>query len=125
MLAVARVRRLYSVEMGGEPSMADFDRLKIRIGTITRAEPNTTARDPAYRLWIEFGELGVLQSSAKITDRYTDDDLVGRQVVAVTGFPDLRVGGFRSEVLVLGGLTPNGVVLLTPDAPVPPGTEVA
>ena len=111
--------------MSNEATMADYERLRIRIGTVTRAEPNTTARDPAYRLWIDFGELGVLQSSAKITDLYTVDDLVGRRVVAVTGFPSLRVGGFKSEVLVLGGTTERGVVLLAPDDPVPPGTEVA
>jgi tRNA-binding protein len=105
--------------------MADFAKLRIRIGTVTRAEPNTTARDPAYRLWIDFGNLGVMQSSAKITDLYTVDDLVGRRVVAVTGFPSMRVGGFKSEVLVLGGTTEKGVVLLAPDHPVPPGTQVA
>lgn len=73
--------------MSNEATMADYERLRIRIGTVTRAEPNTTAREPAYRLWIDFGDLGVLQSSAKITDLYTIDDLVGRRVVAVTGFP--------------------------------------
>ncbi|MDH3731125.1 MAG: tRNA-binding protein, partial [Acidimicrobiia bacterium] len=65
------------------------------------------------------------QSSAKITDLYDPADLVGRQVIAVTGFDSMRVGGFRSDCLVLGATTPDGVVLLAPDRPVEPGTEVA
>ena len=90
-----------------------------------RAEPNDGARDPSYRLWIDFGELGEKQSSAKITDLYAVEDLPGTQVVAVTGFESIRVGGFRSDVLVLGALTPDGVVLLRPDRTVPPGSEIA
>ncbi|GBE23677.1 MAG TPA: tRNA-binding protein [Actinobacteria bacterium] len=103
----------------------DWEALQVRIGTVVRAEPNTTARNPSYRMWIEFGELGVLQSSAKLTDHYTPDDLVDRQVVAVTGFEPMRVGGFRSDVLVLGAMSPGGVVLLRPDRHVAEGTVVA
>jgi tRNA-binding protein len=107
------------------PTFEDFEALAIRTGTVRRAEPNTTARHPAFKLWIDFGELGELQSSAKITDHYDADDLVGRQIVAVTGFPPMRVAGFRSDVLVLGALTDDGVILLTIDAEVPPGSVVA
>lgn len=107
------------------PSIDDWSALEVRIGTVMRAEPNDGAREAAYRLWIDFGELGELQSSAKITDRYTAADLVGRQVAAVTGFEPMRVGGFRSDVLVLGAVTLDGVVLLRPDEPVDPGTGVA
>jgi len=103
----------------------DWEALQVRIGTVVRAEPNTTARNPSYRMWIEFGELGILQSSAKLTDHYTPDDLVGRQIVAVTGFEPMRVGGFRSDVLVLGAVSPEGVVLLKPDRDVTEGTGVA
>jgi len=116
---------VYAAIVEGVPTFADFERLDIRVGTVRRAEPNETARDPAYRLWIDFGDLGLLQSSAKITDHYAGADLVGRQVVAVTGFAPLRVGGFRSDVLVLGGIDESGVVLLAPDSPMPPGTPVA
>ena len=105
--------------------MSDWHDLGVRAGTIVRAQPNTAARDPAYRLWIDFGPLGELQSSAKITDRYAADELVGTQVIAVTGLPPMKVGGFRSDVLVLGVLTPAGVVLLRPDRPVVSGGEVA
>lgn len=108
-----------------KPTIDDFNALSLRIGTITAAEPNRGARDPAYRLWLDFGDIGERQSSAKITDRYEPEDLVGRQVVAVTGLEPIRIGGFRSDVLVLGALGDGGVVLLAPDRLVPPGTEVA
>lgn len=107
------------------PTLDDWHELAVRIGTVLRAENNDGARDPAYRLWIDFGPYGEVQSSAKITDLYSIDELVGRQVVAVTGFPPLRVGGFRSDVLVLGALTDAGVVLLQPDRPVSDGADVA
>ena len=107
------------------PTISDWHDLAVRSGTIVRAEPNEGARDPSYRLWIDFGELGEKQSSAKITDLYEADDLPGTQIVAVTGFAPIRVGGFRSDVLVLGVLTAEGVVLLRPDRQVPPGSEIA
>ena len=106
------------------PTIEDFTSLAIRVGTVLRAEPNATSRDPALKLWIDFGELGELQSSAKITDHYRPEDLAGRQVVAVTGFEPMRIGGFRSDVLVLGALTPDGVVLLNLDRPVDPGSPI-
>lgn len=107
------------------PTISDWQELAVRVGTVVRAEVNEASRRPAYRLWIDFGELGVLQSSAKITDRYEEASLVSTQVVAVTGFDPIRVAGFRSDVLVLGVLTPDGVVLLRPDTPVAPGSEIA
>ncbi len=103
----------------------DFERLGLRVGTIVRAEPNSGAREPSYRLWINLDEGSVVQSSAKITERYRPEALVDRQVVVVTGFEPLRVGGFRSDVLVLGAVSDDGVVLLRPDEAVPPGTRVA
>jgi tRNA-binding protein len=106
------------------PSLSDWHDMRVRIGTVTKAEPNTGARQPAIALWIDFGDTQ-LQSSAKLTDRYHPEDLIGRQVVAVTGFEAMRVGGFRSDCLVLGALTTEGVVLLAPDSPVSPGADVA
>ena len=107
------------------PTFDDFEALAIRAGTVLRAEPNTGSRHPAIKLWIDFGDLGELQSSARITDRYGPEGLIGRQVVAVTGFPSMRVGGFRSDVLVLGATTDDGVILLNIDSDVPPGSVVA
>lgn len=105
------------------PNIEDFLALGIRVGTVRRVEPNETARHPSYRMWIDFGG-EELQSSAKITQLYRPDDLVGRQVVAVTGFDPIRVGGFRSDVLVLGVETIDGVLLLGVDERVAPGSPV-
>lgn len=99
--------------------------MRLRIGTIVRAEPNPGARDPAYRLWIDFGEDGTKQSSAHLTDLYAATGLVGRQVVAVTGLASLRIGGFRSDVLVLGVETASGVTLLAMDGAVVDGSPVS
>ena len=107
------------------PTIAEWHQFAVRTGTVIRAETNEAARHPAYRMWIDFGDLGILQSSAKVTDHYRAADLVGTQVIAVTGFAPLHVAGFRSEVLVLGALTEGGVVLVRPDKPVPPGSTIA
>jgi tRNA-binding protein len=107
------------------PTIDDWHEFRVRTGVVLRAEPNVAARLPAYSMWIDFGDLGVLQSSAKITDHYRAEDLVGTQVIAVTGFPPRHVAGFRSDVLVLGVLTDSGVVLVRPDHAVPPGSTIA
>ncbi len=109
----------------GMPTIAEWHQFAVRTGVVVRAEVNEGARHPAFRMWIDFGDLGVLQSSAKITDHYKAESLVGTQVVAVTGFPPLHVAGFRSDVLVLGALTDEGVVLVRPDQPVAPGSTIA
>jgi len=105
----------------------DFFRAEIRAGVVTRAEPFPEARKPAYKLWIDFGELGTKQSSAQITTLYQAEELVGRTVLAVTNFPPRRVAGFTSEVLVLGVPIEGtaDVVLVGPDRPVPPGARVS
>ena len=113
--------------MGETPiTYADFEKVHIRTGTVLRAEPFPEARNPALKLWIDFGELGVKQSSARITRRYRPGNLVGRQVLAVTNFRPLRVAGFKSEVLVLGVVTgDDDVVLLNIDARVPNGLRIS
>lgn len=96
------------------------------MGEVVAVEDFPEAREPAYKLEIDFGpELGRLRSSAKLT-HYSREQLQGRQVICVTGFPPLRVAGFKSEVLVLGALNrDHGVVLLAPDREVSPGDEIA
>lgn len=103
--------------------IADFHRVDIRVGTIVRAEPNTSARQPALTLWIDFGaELGEKKSSAQITRHYAPDDLLGRQVAAVVNFPPRQIGKLTSQVLVLGFPDAEGeVVLIAPDHPIPNG----
>lgn len=106
----------------GAASIGDFERLDIRVGTITRAEPYPEARKPAIKLWIDFGPLGEKRSSAQITQHYDPATLPGRQVLAVVNFPPRQIGKVLSEVLVLGLPDDSGnVVLIRPDKPVPDG----
>ena len=97
----------------------------MRVGTVVRAEPFPEARKPAYKLWIDLGPLGERQSSARITDHYRPEDLVGRQVVCIVNFPPKRIGPFVSEVLVLGAhVDGRTVVLLRPDRDVELGSRI-
>ncbi len=107
------------------PTIEDFQDLQLRVGTVLTAEAQVGARRPAYQLLIDFGPLGEMQSSAQIADRYQPQELVGRQVVAVTGLPPLNIGGFRSDVLILRASTASEVVLLNTDVAIDPGSEVA
>lgn len=104
-------------------TFADFERLDIRVGTITDAKPFPEARKPALRLWIDFGpELGVRRSSAQIVAHYAPETLIGRQICAVVNVPPRQIGPFRSEVLTLGMPDAAGqVVLIVPDQAVPNG----
>jgi tRNA-binding protein len=104
---------------------ADFEKVEIRVGIVTDAKTFPEARRPAYRLWIDFGPLGVKRSSAQITAHYEPEALVGRQVIAVVNFPPRQIGPFVSDVLVLGAYDAAGeVVLLRPDSSVPPGARI-
>ncbi|WP_416148533.1 chaperone CsaA [Salipaludibacillus sp. HK11] len=105
----------------------DFQQIDMRIGTVIDAEAFPEARVPAIKLRVDFGEkIGVKQSSAQITKRYEPRDLVGRQVTAVVNFPPMRIAGFSSEVLVLGGIPEKGdVVLLNVDEIIPNGTKIS
>jgi tRNA-binding protein len=107
-------------------TIEDFDRLDIRLGTITDAQVFPEARKPAFKLWIDFGaEIGVKRSSAQITEHYHPADLVGRQVCAVVNFPPRRIGPFVSEVLTLGLPDDQGaVVLIGPDRKLANGAKL-
>ena len=102
-----------------------FCEVDVRVGRVSRVEDFPEARKPAYKLWIDFGPLGVKQSSAQITRIYGKDDLLDRLVLAVVNFPPKLVAGFISEVLVLGVTgCAGGVVLVGPDREVPCGLRV-
>ncbi len=94
----------------------DFMKLDIRVGTIIKAEIFKEAKKPAYKLEIDFGEkIGIKKSSAQITNLYTTDELIGKQILAVVNFPVKQVAILLSEVLVLGTYSKDGVILITPD----------
>lgn len=104
----------------------EFAALDIRVGTIKEAEFFEEAKIPAIKLKIDFGpEIGMKSSSAQITKRYKAEDVIGRQIVGIVNFPPRRIAGFKSEVLVLGGVPAKGdVILLTPDTEIPNGTPI-
>lgn len=105
---------------------ADFEKVDIRVGRITRAEPFPEARKPAYKLWVDFGpEIGEKRSSAQVTKNYTIEQLIGRQVLGVVNFPTRQIGPVPSEVLVLGLPDEEGdVVLIGPGHEVPLGGKL-
>ncbi|MCH5148447.1 MAG: tRNA-binding protein [Clostridiales bacterium] len=103
----------------------DFLKLDIRVGTVIEAEVFEKAKKPAYKLKIDFGkEIGIKKSSAQITERYSANELIGKQVLAVVNFPPRQIADFMSEVLVLGTYSNGGVVLITPDKPVDNGDKL-
>jgi tRNA-binding protein len=99
-----------------EISFADFQKVDIRVGRIVEVEDFPEARSPAWKLRVDFGEeLGVKRSSAQITN-YPREALLGRLVLAVVNFPPRQIGPVRSEVLVLGTYSADGVLLIAPEA---------
>ena len=103
----------------------DFEKVEIRVGKIIKAEDFPKAKKSAYKLWIDFGDLGVKKSSAQITKLYQKKDLINKSVLAVTNFPPRQIADFMSEVLVLGVVIDDGeVVLIQPDKEVPLGKRI-
>lgn len=103
----------------------DFERIELRVGTIVEVEDFPQARKPAYKLKIDFGELGVKRSSAQIKDLYKKEELLGKQVLAVVNFAPKQIATFFSEVLTTGFYLASGeVVLLQPERRVPNGAKL-
>ena len=103
----------------------DFEKVEIRVGTIINASDFPAARKPAYQLTIDFGKMGIKKSSAQITNLYSKEELINKQVIAVVNFPVKQVANFFSECLVLGVYNENNeVVLLQPTKPVANGCRV-
>ena len=106
-------------------SWDDFSKIDIRAGTITEVSDFPKAKKPSYQLKIDFGELGIKQSSAQITSFYNKEELLGKQVIAIINFPPKQIANFFSECLVLGVYTDeNDVVLLQPGKKVENGWKV-
>ena len=103
----------------------DFTNVDLRVGTIIEVNDFLEARNPSYKLTIDFGDLGVKNSSAQITTLYKKEDLLNKQIVAVINFPKKQIANFFSECLVLGAVKSNDVVLLNPESKVLNGSVVA
>jgi tRNA-binding protein len=103
----------------------DFTKVDIRVGTIIEVNDFPEARNPAYQLTIDFGDLGIKKSSAQITTRYNKKDLLNRQILAIVNFPKKQIATFMSECLVLGVVDGKDVILLNPEEHVKNGSTVA
>jgi tRNA-binding protein len=104
---------------------ADFDKVRLVAGTVVRVEPFPEARKPAWKVWVDFGPYGEKKTSAQIVALYRAEDLLGRQIVGVINFPEKQIGPFRSQFLLTGFHTDEGVVLTSVERPVPNGTRLA
>lgn len=105
-------------------SWSDFEKIDIRTATIISAEVFKEARNPAYILHLDFGDLGILKSSAQITKLYNTAELIGKQVVAVVNFPHKQIATIKSQCLVLGVVDADEVTLLSPNKPVKNGLKI-
>jgi len=104
---------------------ADFEKIALRAGTILEVLDFPKARNPAYQLKVDFGELGIKWSSAQITKHYTKEDLIGRQIIGVVNFPKKQIANFKSQFLVTGFADENGdIVLSTVERAVPNGAAL-
>jgi|SRR3989338_4975809 len=102
----------------------EFEKCGIRVGTIVQVEDFPEAHKPTYKLCIDLGELGIKKSSARIVELYNKKELIGKQVICVTGFQPKKIGPFVSEVLTTGFYTDKGVVLSQPERKVQNGTKL-
>ncbi|GAA4235921.1 tRNA-binding protein [Postechiella marina] len=103
----------------------DFSKTDLRVGTIIEVNDFPEARNPAYQLIIDFGDLGVKKSSAQITTLYSKTDLLNKQIIAVVNFPSKQIAKFMSECLVLGAVSGKDVILLNPEKRVKNGVSVS
>ena len=103
---------------------SDFEKVEIRVGTIISAEVFAEARNPAYKIVIDFGEFGTRKTSAQVTRLYEPEALIGKQVTAVINFPPKQIANIQSECLLLGAVDGKDVTLLTTDKPVKNGLRI-
>lgn len=103
----------------------DFTRVVMLAGTITRAEVFPEARRPAYLIWVDFGAFGERKTSAQVAGIYQPGELIGKQIIGVVNFPEKQIGPVRSQFLLTGFHTDEGVVIATTERAVPNGTRLA
>jgi tRNA-binding protein len=103
----------------------DFEKVDMRVGTILRAEINENANKPSYAIEIDFGSLGIKKSSAQITKLYKKEELIGKQVIAVVNFSPKKIADIISEVLILGVVQGDDVILLEPERKAKNGEKIA
>lgn len=104
----------------------NFSKIDMRVGTIIVALDFPEARNPSYKLHVDFGEvIGIRKTSAQITEKYNKEDLIGLQVTAVINFPKKQIANFMSECLILGAVDNGSVVLLQPQMKVPNGLKIS
>lgn len=111
--------------MSKQITFEDFTKVDLRVGTIIEVKDFSEARQPAYQLTIDFGDLGIKKSSAQITTLYTKEELLERQIVAVVNFPKKQIANFMSECLVMGAVNGNDVMLLKPEQKIKNGSTVS
>jgi tRNA-binding protein len=110
--------------MADDTTWSDFEKVHLVAGTVTRVEAFPEVRKPAWKVWVDFGPFGEKKTSAQITSLYQPQDLIGRQIVGVINFPEKQIGPFRSQFLLTGFPTDEGVVITTVERRVPDGTRM-
>ncbi len=105
-------------------SWSDFEKVDMRVGTIIAAEIFKEARKPAYKLVVDFGELGTRKTSAQITKLYSPEEVIGKQVIAVVNFPTKQIATIQSECLIMGAVDGDEVTLLSTDKPAKNGLRI-
>lgn len=122
-LCITKLKLFYKMN---QISWSDFTKIDMRVGTIIKADFFKEARNPSYKIWIDFGEsLGVKKTSAQITKKYLPKDLLGKQVVAVVNFKPKQIANFMSECLILGAVEGDLVTLLQPDDKIKNGLKIS
>jgi tRNA-binding protein len=107
-------------------SWNDFEKIEMRVGTVIKTEPFTEARNPSYKIWIDFGShLGIKKTAAQVTKKYALEDLIGKQVVGVVNFKPKQIANFMSECLLLGAVNEDEVTLIQPAGKVKNGLKIA
>ncbi|CAI3954754.1 tRNA-binding EMAP/Myf domain (EMAP) (PDB:1MKH) [Commensalibacter communis] len=103
----------------------DFEKVVMVAGTIIKVEEFPEARKPAYKVWVDFGAYGERKTSAQIVSLYTKEELIGKQIIGIINFPEKQIGPFRSQFLLTGFETDQGIVISTIERQVPNGTRIS